>query len=71
MIWTKKKLFLNILQLIEVSSRRGAWKGSELESVAIIRKSVVEKLKEHDEIVEETSEINQSEEDDVATENDS
>lgn len=67
----EKKLFLNILQLIEVSSRRGAWKGSELESVAIIRKSVVEKLKEHNEIVEETSEINQSEEDDVATENDS
>ena len=45
----EKKLFLNILQLIEVSSRRGAWKGSELESVAIIRKSVVEKLKEHNE----------------------
>ena len=39
----EKKLFLNILQLIDVATKRGAWDGSELKSVGSIRESVVEK----------------------------
>ena len=42
-----------MLQLIDVSSKRGAWAGAELEAVASIRKAVVEKLKSLDEPVEE------------------
>lgn len=41
----RKKLFLNILQLIDVATKRGAWDGSELKSVGSIRESVVEKIK--------------------------
>jgi hypothetical protein len=41
----EKKLFLNILQLIDVATKRGAWDGSELKSVGSIRESVVEKIK--------------------------
>ena len=38
----KKIIFLNILQLIDVATKRGAWDGSELKSVGSIRESVVE-----------------------------
>jgi hypothetical protein len=41
----EKKLFLNILQLIDVATKRGAWDGSELKSVGLIRESVVVKIK--------------------------
>ena len=49
----ERQLFLNMLQLIDVSSKRGAWGGSELEAVAVTRKAVVEKLKSLEESVEE------------------
>ena len=49
----ERQLFLNMLQLIDVSSKRGAWNGNELEAVALIRKAVVEKLKSLEESVEE------------------
>ena len=48
-----RNIFLSMLQLVDVSSKRGAWEGSELEAVAAIRKAVVEKLKSLDEPVEE------------------
>ena len=49
----ERQLFTNMLQLIDVSSKRGAWNGNELEAVALIRKAVVEKLKSLEESVEE------------------
>ena len=49
----ERQLFLNMLQLIDVSSTRGAWGGNELEVVALTRKAVVEKLISLEESVEE------------------
>ena len=49
----ERQLFLNMLQLIDVSSKRGAWGGNELEVVALTRKAVVEKLISLEESVEE------------------
>ena len=42
----KKQFLLGMLQLIDVAAKRGSWNGDELEFVAIIRKEVVEQLKE-------------------------
>jgi len=41
----EKNLFLNILQLIDIATKRGAWDGSELKSIGTIRESVVVKIK--------------------------
>lgn len=57
-----KNFYVNILQLIEVSSKRGAWGGAELEAVAAIRSSVVEKLKDLNEDVVENVENLEEEE---------
>lgn len=48
----KKQFLLGMLQLIDVATKRGAWNGEELETVAIIRKEVVEQLKEFAELDE-------------------
>ena len=42
----KKQFLLGMLQLIDVAAKRGSWEGNELESVALLRKEVVEQLKE-------------------------
>lgn len=42
----QKQFLLGMLQLIDVATKRGAWNGEELESVAILRKEAVEQLKE-------------------------
>lgn len=42
----QKQLLLGMLQLIDVAAKRGTWNGEELEFVAILRKQVVEQLKE-------------------------
>jgi hypothetical protein len=42
----QKQFLLGMLQLIDVAAKRGTWNGEELESVAILRKQVVEQLKE-------------------------
>ena len=42
----KKQFLLGMLQLIDVATKRGSWNGDELEGVAILRKEVVEQLKE-------------------------
>lgn len=48
----KKQFLLSMLQLIDVATKRGSWNGEELETVAIIRKEVVEQLKEFAELDE-------------------
>ena len=52
----KKQFLLGMLQLIDVATKRGSWNGDELESVAILRKEVVEQLKEFAE-PEETQDL--------------
>jgi len=42
----EKQFILGMLQIIDVASKRGTWNGEELETVAILRKDVVEQLKE-------------------------
>ena len=42
----QKQFLLGMLQLIDVAAKRGSWNGEELEFVAILRKQVVEQLKE-------------------------
>lgn len=42
----KKQFLLGMLQLIDVATKRGTWEGNDLEFVAILRKEVVEQLKE-------------------------
>lgn len=48
----QKQFLLSMLQLIDVATKRGSWNGEELETVAIIRKEVVEQLKEFAELDE-------------------
>ena len=48
----KKQFLLGMLQLIDVAAKRGSWNGDELEGVAILRKEVVEQLKEFAEPVD-------------------
>ena len=55
----EKQFLLGMLQIIDVASKRGTWNGEELETVAILRKDVVEQLKEFaepEESVETTEE---------------
>ena len=42
----QKQFLLGMLQLIDVAAKRGTWNGEELEFVAVLRKEVVEQLKE-------------------------
>ena len=48
----QKQFLLGMLQLIDVATKRGSWNGEEIETVAIIRKEVVEQLKEFAELDE-------------------
>ena len=40
----KQQYFVNILQLIDVSTERGAWKGGDIEAIAMLRKQTVEQI---------------------------
>ena len=40
----EQQYFLNILQLIDVSTERGAWKGAEIEAIAKLRKQTMEQI---------------------------
>lgn len=52
----EKQFYIGALQLIDISSKRGCWEGSELGAVAQIRNEVVEKLKGFNEEVQENVE---------------
>ena len=41
----EQNYFVNILQMIDVATGRGAWKGSEIESKSILRKQTIEQIK--------------------------
>ena len=40
----EQQYFVNILQLIDVSTERGAFKGVEIEGVAMLRKQTMEQI---------------------------
>jgi len=40
----ERQFLANMLQIIDVATKRGAWNGSELETVAISRKAITERL---------------------------
>ena len=40
----EQQYFVNILQLIDVSTERGAWKGGEIEAIAMLRKQTMEQI---------------------------
>ena len=40
----EQQYFVNILQLIDISTERGAWKGVEIESIAMLRKQTMEQI---------------------------
>ena len=52
----KEKLFLNVLQLIDLATKRGAWNGNELQSVATVRQSIVDEINKSKDSVEESLE---------------
>ena len=51
-----KQLTLGMLQLIDVGTVRGAWQGSELGAVAVMRKTIVEKIKSFQEEADDVQE---------------
>ena len=51
-----KQLTLGMLQLIDVGTVRGAWQGAEIESVAVMRKAIVEKIKSFQEEADDVQE---------------
>tara|TARA_R100000353_G_C6363455_1_gene156845 strand:- start:206 stop:403 length:198 start_codon:yes stop_codon:yes gene_type:complete len=48
----EQQYFVNILQLIDVSTERGAWKGAEIEAIATLRKQTMEQIQKMAEVSE-------------------
>jgi len=42
----EQQYFINMLQILDVATERGAWKGSEIEAIAGLRKQTMEQIKE-------------------------
>ena len=40
-----KNYFTTVLNIIDMSIKRGAWTGEDIEAVAVIRKETLEKIK--------------------------
>ncbi len=42
----EQQYFINMLQILDVATERGAWKGGEIEAIAGLRKQTLEQIKE-------------------------
>ena len=42
----EQQYFVNVLQILDVATERGAWKGAEIEAIAMLRKQTMEQIKE-------------------------
>ncbi len=42
----EQQYFVNVLQILDVATERGAWKGAEIEAIAAVRKQTMEQIKE-------------------------
>ena len=40
----EQKYFVNMLQILDVATERGAWKGGEIEAIAMLRKQTMEQI---------------------------
>ena len=52
----KEKLFLHVLQIIDLATKRGAWNGNELQAVATIRQSIVDEIDKTKDVADENLE---------------
>ena len=52
----KEKLCLHVLQIIDLTTKRGAWNGNELQAVATSRQSIVDDINESKDAAEEKHE---------------
>ena len=41
----EQQYFVNVLQILDAATERGAWKGGEIESIAMLRKQTMEHIK--------------------------
>tara|TARA_R100000700_G_scaffold40533_1_gene56467 strand:+ start:155 stop:349 length:195 start_codon:yes stop_codon:yes gene_type:complete len=41
----EQQYFVNVLQILDVATERGAWKGAEIEAIALVRKQTMEQIK--------------------------
>ena len=41
----EQQYFINMLQILDVATERGAWKGAEIEGIAAVRKQTMEQIK--------------------------
>jgi len=42
----EQQYFVNVIQILDIATERGAWKGAEIESIALIRKQTMDQIKE-------------------------
>ena len=40
----EQQYFVNMLQILDVATERGAWKGPEVEAIAMLRKQTMEQI---------------------------
>jgi hypothetical protein len=41
----EQQYFVNVLQIIDISTERGAWKGGDIEGIASVRKQTIDHIK--------------------------
>ena len=41
----EQQYFINVLQILDAATERGAWKGAEIEGIALIRKQTMDQIK--------------------------
>ena len=41
----EQQYFVNVIQILDAATERGAWKGAEIESIAAIRKQTMDHIK--------------------------
>ena len=48
----EQQYFVNMLQILDVATERGAWKGPEVEAIAMLRKQTMEQIQKMAEVSE-------------------
>ena len=41
----EQQYFINVLQILDAATESGAWKGAEIEGIAVIRKQTMDQIK--------------------------
>jgi|TARA_R100000654_G_scaffold68024_1_gene96762 hypothetical protein len=53
----EQQYFVNVLQILDAATERGAWKGAEIESIAMLRKQTMEQIKSLAEVSQEEAQV--------------